>query len=273
MGDPEREVIVEFRGDAIHLGNPTDRSLPDAIASIPADLRGLLRSAGVDRVRSAFPNSLTDIQAGLAQYPQGIAPPALSRVFILRAASEAGRSSLLDALSARSDVVYAEANSGIQPMGTPNDASFRNQWNLQNLQQAGGNPGSDTKAWSAWDLLVGNPTGVIGIVGEATNVKQHTEFGTRLSGTIGTGGDHATAVAGIAAATGNNGAGIAGVDWLCGIRSDAGSNDAAGAADNMYSAVNHGVRILNNSWAQPCPFSLFHPQRKALLFGYSTSEM
>ena len=241
------------------------------IPNAHAGLRRALATLGVDRIRRAFPRAFADEQSERA----GKNAPAASTAFVVRVPSGT-RNAVIQALRVRSDVVYAEPNYRLIPMGTPNDASFRSEWNMQNIKQSpGGYVGADVKAWAAWDRVTGNTGGLIGIVGEGGNVKAHTEFGSRLSGTIGSPSDddHATQVAGIAAATGNNGQGIAGMDWLCGVRSDGGSTGLSDAADEMTTAVNNGVRILNNSWglAVGTPWSI--PFAKALTYAYNNGSV
>ena len=64
---------------------------------------------------------------------------------------------------------------------------------------------------------------------------------------------HGTHVTGILAAAGNNGYGIAGVDWNAQIMplkilGANGSGTTQAAVSAIYFAVNHGARVINASW-------------------------
>ncbi|MEO6708264.1 MAG: S8 family serine peptidase, partial [Planctomycetota bacterium] len=52
--------------------------------------------------------------------------------------------------------------------GVPNDSMFNQQWHLRNTGQAGGVPGSDLGAVSAWDISVGDPSVVIAVIDSGT---------------------------------------------------------------------------------------------------------
>ena len=111
----------------------------------------------------------------------------------------------------------------------PNDSYYSDQWGHDNTGQATsygggyvGTPDCDTDTDLAWDITTGSEETIISIID--TGVNEHSE----LSGKIVGGFDfinndydayddngHGTACAGIAAAIGNNGQGIAGVCWDC----------------------------------------------------------
>jgi subtilisin family serine protease/subtilisin-like proprotein convertase family protein len=65
---------------------------------------------------------------------------------------------------------------------------------------------------------------------------------------------HGTHVAGIVGATGNNGAGVAGVDWHVGLMpvqfiGANGSGSISNFIEGLNYAVQHGAKISNNSWS------------------------
>jgi subtilisin-like proprotein convertase family protein/endonuclease/exonuclease/phosphatase family metal-dependent hydrolase len=119
------------------------------------------------------------------------------------------------------DPAYAPAVRQQQKRFVPNDPLFTNQWHLRNTGQQGGTAGEDARLVSAWDVATGAGV-VIGIIDDGV---QHTHpdlapaYRADLSydfnfndadPTPGTGDDHGTAVAGVAAARGNNGLGVSG---------------------------------------------------------------
>ena len=115
-------------------------------------------------------------------------------------------------LQGMAGVRYAEPNYVYQPFLTPNDPFFSSkQWGPQKIN-----------APAAWDTTTGTSSTVVAVVDTGVD-STHPDFsGKMLTGTNCTTGPdtllgHGTHVAGIAAAIGNNGIGIAGVDWAAGI--------------------------------------------------------
>ena len=120
----------------------------------------------------------------------------------------------------------------------------------------------------AWDVTTGSPGVVVAIVDTGVN-GTHQEFSGRmvagydyinnrpLMGTEDSdGAGHGTHVAGIVAATGNNGIGVAGLDWQCGIMpvkvlSDEGYGSDVGVAQGIQFAVDNGADIINMSLGGP----------------------
>jgi subtilisin family serine protease len=116
----------------------------------------------------------------------------------------------------------------------PNDTFFPRQWSANNTGQAmpgtsftGGNNDADMDLTEAWDITTGSPNIKIAILDDgvdtghpdltANTLAGHDATGNGSGGSP-TGNDaHGTACAGIAAAAGNNGGGIAGVAYNCKI--------------------------------------------------------
>jgi subtilisin family serine protease len=146
----------------------------------------------------------------------------------------------------------------------PTDPYFDLQWSLQNTGQdvyklGFGLAGADISAPGAWDLL-GAQRGLILAVIDS-GVDHHAELNGRvLTGWSSIEGspdttdqcDHGTHVAGIAAAEGDNGQGIAGVCWWATIlpvrviESDCSGVESQAAAGIVW-AADHGASIANIS--------------------------
>jgi subtilisin family serine protease len=202
--------------------------------------------------------------------------------------------SLLKVLARRGDVLYAEPNYILRASVTPNDTYTGLLWGLVNTGQTIGGQtgvaGADIAADQAWAITTGSRANVVGVVDTgidyshpdlAANVWSApssfsvTVGGATIACAAGTHGfnaiartcnpmddnNHGTHVSGTIGAQGNNGVGVAGVNWTASIMGlkflDAVGNgttaDAINAIDfavqvkqRFGSAAN--VRVLSNSW-------------------------
>jgi thermitase len=170
--------------------------------------------------------------------------------------------------------------------GPPNDPQFDDQWSLHNLGQDGGKERADIDAMKAWAKQKGSQDVVVAVLDTGVdfthvdlrdnmwirpaNIPQYTddELGTYndLNGFNGTDSvtdpmddnGHGTHCAGIIGAEGDNGEGIAGINWHVKImplkflgRGGFGSTDDAieainYAIDRKKKGVN--IRIISASW-------------------------
>ncbi|MBI4660511.1 MAG: S8 family serine peptidase [Verrucomicrobia bacterium] len=185
--------------------------------------------------------------------------------FILRTdrAGEALR--MAEALRHIPGVISADPLLGreLRRKAVPNDPLFPNQWFLLNRGQSGGKTGFDLGVTNVWDRYRGRGV-TIAIVDDglqlthpdlAQNVqtKLHYDYrdGDGDPNPAGAEDFHGTAVAGIAAARGDNSVGVAGIAFeatLVGLRLVGGNvhTDAMSAAALTHS--NQVVQVSNNSW-------------------------
>jgi subtilisin-like proprotein convertase family protein len=143
----------------------------------------------------------------------------------------------------------------------PNDPLFPGQWHLRNTGQTGGTAGVDANIQTAWDSTLGAGV-VIGIVDDGLE-RTHPDLSpnfTALHSFDFNFNDfdpspdatdfHGTAVAGVAAARGNNGIGVSGaapMAQLAGLRLiAAGTTDSIEAAGLAYHQQD--IDIYSNSW-------------------------
>ena len=148
----------------------------------------------------------------------------------------------------------------------PDDPYYLNQWAHNNNGQAEaangnnvGTPDCDTDTNQAWDITTGDDDVIIAILD--TGVNDHVEFEGRLINGydfINNDSDayddngHGTACAGIAAAKGNNGEGIAGVCWDClimpiKIMSFDGFGQDTQIANGVQWAADNGAQVISMS--------------------------
>lgn len=160
-------------------------------------------------------------------------------------------------------VLYAEKNTIAE---LANDPDYLNgtQWHLNNDGRNGGVIGADINADDAWSVFTGNSAMSIAIFDTGVE-SDHDELIGRVTGDSPINYYHGTAVAGVAAASGNNGIGGRGLDWETQILSkrifdvDTTSQDWINyrdwayvgdviVAEKIIDAVDAGAQILNHSW-------------------------
>ena len=145
----------------------------------------------------------------------------------------------------------------------PDDPGYPVQWGLENTGQAVnhvvGQAGADVRARAAWHVTTGSAATVIAVLD--SGVDPHREFAARMlpgwnvpAANADTGDQcsgHGTHCAGIAAATGNDGSGVAGMDWRARILPVTVLSGCTGAtawlADGLVWASDHGADIMNLS--------------------------
>lgn len=199
---------------------------------------------------------------------------------------------LKQTLRSSADVEYVEPNFVYRASAVPNDPDYvLRQWPLNNTGQTGGGSSQyfpDIQAEDAWDITTGADDLVVAVIdsgvdythedlranifrneaecdadGVDDDANGHVDDCHGIDTTAGDsdpmdGEEHGTHVAGIIAAVGNNGVGIAGVSWRakllpCRFLDSQGEGTAAGAIaclDYIASMKDRGVNIIasNNSW-------------------------
>jgi thermitase len=203
----------------------------------------------------------------------------------------ADRARALRRLESDAGVVYAEADASYHTSvaAYPNNPYFTSQWGLNNVNDV------DIDAPEAWGVTTGTSSTIVAVLDTGIDLS-NPAFAGRIwtnpdpSGSDGHPGDvngwnfvddspyvqdnngHGTHVSGILAAAGNNGTGVAGVDWNATIMPvkilDAfGGGTIDAAVNGIYYAVQHGARVINASWGGG-PFS----QAMASAIAYAGSQ-
>lgn len=147
-------------------------------------------------------------------------------------------------------------------LAVPNDPLFTNQWHLLNTGQNGARPGVDINVTNVWDRFRGAGITIAivddGLQGAHPDLTNNYNFSLGLDVNDGdfdpspdvTVDFHGTAVAGVAAARGDNLLGVAGVAYeatLAGIRFLGGPATSAQIAQCLTHS-NQVISVYNNSW-------------------------
>lgn len=148
----------------------------------------------------------------------------------------------------------------LQPTALPNDPFVGDEWHLENIGQGGRIIDVDIDAELAWSFTNGAGQR-IAILDSGVELS-HPDL-TVVAGRDyldddddpSPGGDdaapHGTGAAGVAAAIGDNGVGVAGVAWgadVYAIRLIGGPSSFEDVADAFEEAVDAGATVLSNSW-------------------------
>ncbi len=165
--------------------------------------------------------------------------------------SPAQRDTVMQSLKNNASIEFAELDYIARPCLTPNDPYYTSgsEWHLAKI-----------KAPSAWDVTTGKTNVILAIVDSGVDVAHPDLAGRLLLGYDIVNNDsdpsddngHGTAVTGTAAATGNNGVGVAGVSWNClilpiKVTDSSGSASYSDVANGIIYAADHGARVINIS--------------------------
>ena len=177
------------------------------------------------------------------------------------------------ALKSAPGVVSDEADASFHASGVkaaiaplvPNNPSFPREWGM-----------SAVDAPSAWALTTGTSATIVAVLDTGIDINNAAFAGRLWTNPQPNGGDgyrgdlhgwnfidgnnslqddngHGTHVTGILAASGNNGVGVAGIDWGARIMplkvlDSQGNGTTDSAVNGVYFAVNHGAKVINASW-------------------------
>lgn len=148
----------------------------------------------------------------------------------------------------------------IEATTAPDDPYWGEQWHLENTGQGGRTAGVDINAGTAWEYASGAGQ-IIGILDSGVQL-DHPDLS--VVGGIdvvdddddptpdtSTSAPHGTSVAGVAAARGNNGYGVAGVAWgadVYAVRLIGGDSSLEDLYLAFVTTVDAGAAVLSNSW-------------------------
>ncbi|MGA1633092.1 MAG: S8 family serine peptidase, partial [Phycisphaerales bacterium] len=213
-------------------------------------------AASVERIRPAFRRGAAD--AALAS------SLGLDRFVVVEVPRGSDAVSLRARFAQLEGVELAELD-GIGGLAgeLPDDPRFPEQWNLRNIGQTvagvAGVPGADVDALGAWSRTTGSSDLVVAILDSGIN--PHTDLGERIlpgwnvpldtDDTTDGCGSHGTSVASLLGARGDDGLGMAGVDWNVKFLPIVVVNPCSGAesyvAEGLVFATDAGADIANMS--------------------------
>lgn len=249
--DSEREIIVMFNANTLTEPKSKSYGKLDEFIISSEHAKSLLKDFNVEFISKLIPHFKESDRHFKNKNGEEVILHDWSSVYLILLPKQGNKLELIEKLKLLPEVVYAEINGKGEADFVPNDQYFNRQWTLKNdgtTLQGSGTPGADIKAAQAWDIITGSNAIKIGIVdgGMQTN---HPDFIGRVTGDAGDNRGHGTAVAGIAAAQGNNAQGIAGIAWNVGIiNEDYGAASDADFANAVRSAATLGANVINNSW-------------------------
>lgn len=211
-------------------------------------------------------------------------------LFHLRSDSVVSYEAVMQSLSTLAGFLYVEPDLALSTPAIPSDSLLNDQWSLNNTGQTGGVVDADIDAPEAWESTQGSSSVIVGVVDTgidylhpdlASNIWVNPgEIAGNLLDDDGNGYvddvhgydfyfndsdpmdliGHGTHVAGTIGAVGNNGLGVAGVNWDVGLMAlkispDSGTSVSATAA---VAAINYttmmrevygvNVRVTTHSW-------------------------
>ena len=262
-----RELLVMLR-PGIHNIVPSSGQRSLDSLRLSDTVKQALVGAGITSFSSALPGfSKGDT---LTITPDGKKVRLIDWTNLLRLNVPLGRDmvTLIKTLNSHPEIWFAEKNTQFTARNggeyIPDESEtgeFHRQWNMRNTGQGTGVDSMDTKATFAWDTTKGSSQFQLALIDPYGIRPSHQDLKdyqgvTRVIGDQGFDQSHGTFAAGMAAATGDNGLGIAGMDWKVKLINEyIPERDTESLIDAINSAIQRGADVINssfggNTWAE-----------------------
>ena len=212
--NPRLEAVVMLKPGVVTLPQGKKEIPLDQARIFKTEIRTALMKHNVRTVSKAFPRFSLSDTLGISRTGRRVRLANLGNIFVLKVTDTTDVKALIKSIKNLPEVIYAEPNfHDYRADGFPNDPHYQSgeQWALNNSNDA------DIDAPEAWQITTGSNV-MIGIIDDGVDAS-HEDLTGKVNGDAGVyGGNqswsfgHGTHVAGIAAAIGNNGKGIAGVN-------------------------------------------------------------
>jgi thermitase len=263
-------VIVRFKSQKNAVSSFSQEKISLAHAKVGARIQKDLSVGSVAGLQLIqLPNG-TDVQSAIAAYE--------SNPDVLYAEPDYALSIIPDSPRAITNQVNSATILSI-----PNDSDFSYQWDFNNTGQTGGTPGADINAPAAWNISSGSSNVIVAVIDTGV-LYTHKDLSTNIwnnTDEISNNGkdddhngyiddvrgwnfvnstndpiddlDHGTHVSGTIGAVGNNGLGVAGVNWHVQIMplkafNSVGSGTTSDAIEAIRYANANGASVISNSW-------------------------
>jgi serine protease len=221
---------------------------------------------------------------GLAHPTYGLGLQALGNgLYRVNLPASVSVTSAVAALRSQSGIALAQPDYRVSIATTPNDPSFGSLWGLNNTGQSGGTANADIGAPAAWNTSTGTGHTIVAVIDTGVDYNHPDlkanmwknsreiagngidddgngyrddvygyDFANNDSNPIDDNG-HGTHVSGTIGAIGDNGVGVAGIDWHTKIMAlkfldSSGSGYLSNAVRALNYAVANGAKVVNNSY-------------------------
>ena len=263
-------VIVRFKSTTNAISSVSDEKIRQAHAKVGAKVKKDFSAGGITGLQLVqLPNG-TEVQSAIREYQSNP-----------------------DVLYAEPDYVVSIPPDQTGPvvqdtnpshiLAIPSDGFFSYLWGLHNTGQTGGTPDADIDAPEAWDISTGSGSVVVAVIDTGV-LYSHSDLASNIwnnTGEIPDNGidddgngyvddirgwdfanndndptddhSHGTHVSGTIGAVGNNGIGVAGINWQVKIMplkafNSAGSGFLSAEIDAIEYANKKGAVVISNSW-------------------------
>lgn len=207
----------------------------------------------------------------------------LDRIYLLKLSKNADIEKVVKEFNKDPNIEYAEPNYIVYTSQTPNDLMFSELYGLDNTGQTGGTADADIDAPEAWEVQTGSSAVVVAVIDTGVDYN-HEDLQNNMWANGGETPDngidddgngfiddvrgwdfvnndndpfddhgHGTHCAGTIGAVGDNGIGVAGVNWDVTILpvkflGSSGSGSTSDAVRSVDYAIEMGAHVMSNSW-------------------------